>query len=107
MAAHDAGFFKKNNLSVSSFSWLFNPRNGGHARQSNSVLGSGTGSVVAQLQAIPMLAIFGTNVHTWVFSIYAVPSIKDIAQLRGKKMAVTRFGGTMEFRHAPFSKERD
>jgi NitT/TauT family transport system substrate-binding protein len=31
------------------------------------------------------------------FSIYAASSIKDIAQLRGKKMAVTRFGGTMEF----------
>lgn len=31
------------------------------------------------------------------FSIYAASSIKDIVQLRGKKMAVTRFGGTMEF----------
>src|SRR5207245_8020604 len=42
--------------------------------------------------------------HTWVFSIYAVSSIKDVAQLRGKKMAVTRFGGTMDFATRHFLK---
>ena len=38
------------------------------------------------------------------FFIYAVPSIKDVAQLRGKKMAVTRFGGTMDFAARHFLK---
>ncbi len=76
------------------------------ANQIDVLAGGGTGSVVAQLQGYSDVAIFGTNVHTWVFSIYAVPSIKDIAQLRGKKMAVTRFGGTMDFATRHFLKGR-
>ena len=74
------------------------------ANQIDVLAGGGTGSVVAQLQGYSDVAIFGTNVHTWVFSIYAVPSVKDIAQLRGKKMAVTRFGGTMDFATRHFLK---
>ena len=41
------------------------------ANQIDVLAGGGTGSVVAQLQGFADVAIFGTNVHTWVFSIYA------------------------------------
>jgi ABC-type nitrate/sulfonate/bicarbonate transport system substrate-binding protein len=67
------------------------------ANQIDVLAGGGTGGVVAQLQGFTDLAIFGTNVHTWVFAVYTVPAITEAAQLRGKKMGVTRFGGTMDF----------
>ncbi|MGH7833162.1 MAG: ABC transporter substrate-binding protein [Candidatus Binatia bacterium] len=98
-AAHDAGFFKKHNLSVELIQVGSSTRGMAAllANQIDVLAGGGTGGVVAQLQGYSDVAIFGTNVHTWVFSVYAVSSITDAAQLRGKKMAVTRFGGTMDF----------
>jgi len=105
-AAHDAGFFKKNNLSVELIQVGSSTRGMAAllANQIDVLAGGGTGGVLAQLQGYSDVAIFGTNVHTWVFSIYAVSSIKDVAQLRGKKMAVTRFGGTMDFATRHFLK---
>ena len=102
--AHDAGFFKKNNLAVELIQVGSSTRGMAAmlANQIDVLAGGGTGSVVAQLQGYSDVAIFGTNVHTWVFSIYAVPWIKDITQLRGKKMAVTLWRNH-GFRHAPFS----
>src|SRR4030095_1011849 len=93
-AAHDAGFFKKNNLSVEVIQVGSSTRGMAAlvANQIDVLAGGGTGGVVAQLQGYSDLAIFGTNVHTWVFSVYAAAPIREIAQLRGKKMAVTRFG---------------
>jgi ABC-type nitrate/sulfonate/bicarbonate transport system substrate-binding protein len=105
-AAHDAGFFKKHNLSVEVIQVGSSTRGMAAlvANQIEILAGGGTGGIVAQLQGYKDLAIFGTNVHTWVFSVYAVPSIKDVAQLRGKKMAITRFGGTMDFAARHFLK---
>jgi NitT/TauT family transport system substrate-binding protein len=105
-AAHDAGFFKKNHLSVELIQVGSSTRGMAAllANQIDVLAGGGTGGVVAQLQGYSDVAIFGTNVHTWVFSIYAISSIKDVAQLRGKKMAVTRFGGTMDFAARHFLK---
>ena len=104
--AHDGGFFKKNNLSVELVQVGSSTRGMAAllANQIDVLAGGGTGSVIAQLQGYPDVTIFGTNVHTWVFSIYSVSSIKDVAQLRGKKMAVTRFGGTMDFATRHFLK---
>ena len=104
--AHDAGFFKKNNLSVELIQVGSSTRGMAAmlANQIDVLAGGGTGSVVAQLQGFADVAIFGTNVHTWVFSVYAAAPIKEIAQLRGKKMAVTRFGGTMDFAARHFLK---
>jgi ABC-type nitrate/sulfonate/bicarbonate transport system substrate-binding protein len=105
-AAHDAGFFKKNNLSVEVIQVGSSTRGMAAlvANQIDVLAGGGTGGVVAQLQGYSDLAIFGTNVHTWVFSVYAAAPIREIAQLRGKKMAVTRFGGTMDFAARHFLK---
>lgn len=104
--AHDAGFFKKNNLSVEIIQVGSSTRGMAAlvANQIDVLAGGGTGGVVAQLQGYSDLAIFGTNVHTWVFSVYAAAPIKEVAQLRGKKMAVTRFGGTMDFAARHFLK---
>ena len=105
-AAHDAGFFKKNNLSVEIIQVGSSTRGMAAlvANQIEILAGGGTGGVVAQLQGFTDLAIFGTNVHTWVFSVYSIPAIKEVAQLRGKKLAVTRFGGTMDFAARHFLK---
>jgi NitT/TauT family transport system substrate-binding protein len=105
-AAHDAGFFKKNSLSVEVIQVGSSTRGMAAlvANQIDVLAGGGTGGVVAQLQGYSDLAIFGTNVHTWVFSVYAAAPIREIAQLRGKKMAVTRFGGTMDFAARHFLK---
>jgi ABC-type nitrate/sulfonate/bicarbonate transport system substrate-binding protein len=98
-AAHDAGFFKKNNLAVELIQVGSSTRGMAAllANQIDVLAGGGTGGIIAQLQGYTDLAIFGTNVHTWVFSVYSIPAIKEVAQLRGKKLAVTRFGGTMDF----------
>ena len=105
-AAHDAGFFKKHDLTVEVIQVGSSTRGMAAlvANQIDVLAGGGTGGVVAQLQGYSDLAIFGTNVHTWVFSVYAAAPIREIAQLRGKKMAVTRFGGTMDFAARHFLK---
>ena len=107
-AAHDAGFFRKHNLSVEVIQVGSSTRGMAAlvANQIDVLAGGGTGGVVAQLQGYSDLAIFGTNVHTWVFSVYATAPIREIAQLRGKKMAVTRFGGTMDFAARHFLKSQ-
>jgi ABC-type nitrate/sulfonate/bicarbonate transport system substrate-binding protein len=105
-AAQDAGFFKKNNLAVEVIQVGSSTRGMAAliANQIDVLAGGGTGGIVAQLQGFTDLAIFGTNVHTWVFSVYSIPAIKEASQLRGKKLAVTRFGGTMDFAARHFLK---
>jgi ABC-type nitrate/sulfonate/bicarbonate transport system substrate-binding protein len=98
-AAHDAGFFKKHDLAAEIVQVGSSTRGMAAllAGQIDILAGGGTGGIIAQLQGFNDLAIFGTNVHTWVFTVYTNPSIREIAQLRGKKMGVTRFGGTLDF----------
>jgi ABC-type nitrate/sulfonate/bicarbonate transport system substrate-binding protein len=105
-AAQDAGFFKKNNLAVEVIQVGSSTRGMAAlvANQIDVLAGGGTGGIIAQLQGFTDLAIFGTNVHTWVFSVYSIPAIKEVSQLRGKKLAVTRFGGTMDFAARHFLK---
>ena len=105
-AAQDAGFFKKHDLAVEVIQVGSSTRGMAAllAGQIDILAGGGTGGLIAQLQGYNDLAIFGTNVHTWVFSVYSAPSIKEVAQLRGKKLGVTRFGGTMDFAARHFLK---
>jgi ABC-type nitrate/sulfonate/bicarbonate transport system substrate-binding protein len=104
--ANEAGFFRKNNLSVEVIQVGSSTRGMAAlvANQIDVLAGGGTGGIIAQLQGYTDLAIFGTNVHTWVFSVYSIPEIREISQLRGKKLAVTRFGGTMDFAARHFLK---
>jgi NitT/TauT family transport system substrate-binding protein len=107
-AAHEAGFFKKHNLSAEVIQVGSSTRGMAAllAGQVDILAGGGTGGLIAQLQGYTDLAIFGTNVHTWVFSVYSAPAIKEIAQLRGKKLGVTRFGGTLDFAARYFLKSQ-
>lgn len=107
-AAQDGGFFKKHDLAVEVIQVGSSTRGMAAllAGQIDVLAGGGTGGIVAQLQGYTDLAIFGTNVHTWVFAVYSAPSIQDVSQLRGKKMGVTRFGGTMDFAARHFLKSR-
>jgi NitT/TauT family transport system substrate-binding protein len=107
-AAQDAGFFKKHDLAVEVIQVGSSTRGMAAllAGQVDILAGGGTGGLIAQLQGFTDLAIFGTNVHTWVFSVYTVPAIKEIAQLRGKKFGVTRFGGTLDFAARYFLKSQ-
>jgi NitT/TauT family transport system substrate-binding protein len=43
------------------------------------------------------LAILGATIDTLPFQLYAAPSIKDPAQLRGTKLGVSRLGTTSDF----------
>jgi NitT/TauT family transport system substrate-binding protein len=106
-AAQDGGFFKKHSIAVEIVQVGSSTRGMAAliAGQIDILAGGGTGGIVAQLQGYNDLAIFGTNVHTWVFSIYSAPAISDVAQLRGKKMGVTRFGGTLDFAARHFLKQ--
>src|SRR5262245_19009880 len=105
-AAHDAGFFKKNDLAVEVIQVGSSTRGMAAlvANQSDVLAGGGTGGIIAQLQGFTDLAIFGTNAHTWVLSVYPIPPIRQASQPRGKKLAVTRFGGTMDFAARHFLK---
>lgn len=105
--AHEAGFFKKHELAVEMIQVGSSTRGMAAliAGQIAVLAGGGTGGIVAQLQGYNDLAIFGTNVHTWVFSIYSGSAITEISQLRGKKLGVTRFGGTMDFAARHFLKQ--
>ncbi len=107
--AQDAGFFKKHDLSVEVIQVGSSTRGMAAllAGQVDILAGGGTGGIIAQLQGYNDLAIFGTNVHTWVFSVYTTPAIKEIAQLRGKKLGVTRFGGTLDFAARYFLKSQN
>jgi len=106
--AQDAGFFKKHDLAVEVIQVGSSTRGMAAllAGQIDILAGGGTGGLVAQLQGFTDLAVFGTNVHTWVFSVYTAPAIKTVAELRGKKLGVTRFGGTLDFAARYFLKSQ-
>jgi len=98
-AANDAGFFKKHRVPMEVIA------TGSSSRAIASMLagdldilaGGGTGGVTTQLKGYKDLALFGNVINRFVFSVYAHPSITAPAQLRGKKMGVTQFGGTLDF----------
>jgi NitT/TauT family transport system substrate-binding protein len=98
-AARDAGIFKKHGLAVELVAVGSSTR-GVAAMVSGDLdilAGGGTGGVTAQLQGYTDLALFANVIQTFLFSVMVNPSITDVSQLRGKRMGVTRFGGTLDF----------
>jgi ABC-type nitrate/sulfonate/bicarbonate transport system substrate-binding protein len=98
-AAQDAGIFKKHGLSVELISVGSSTR-GVAAMVSGEIdvlAGGGSSGIVAQLQGYTDMALFGNIIQTFLFSVMTQPSITNVSQLRGKKMGVTRFGGTLDF----------
>jgi ABC-type nitrate/sulfonate/bicarbonate transport system substrate-binding protein len=98
-AAQDAGIFKKHALPVELIAVGSSTR--GIAAMASGDLdilaGGGSSGVTSQLQGYTDLALFGNVIQSFLFSVMVQPSITEIAQLRGKRMGVTRFGGTLDF----------
>ncbi len=98
-AAQDAGIFKKHGLPVELIAVGSSTR--GIAAMVSGDLdvlaGGGSSGIAAQLQGYSDLALFGNVIQTFLFSVMVQPSITNVSQLRGKKMGVTRFGGTLDF----------
>jgi ABC-type nitrate/sulfonate/bicarbonate transport system substrate-binding protein len=98
-AAQDAGIFKKHGLPVELIAVGSSTR-GVAAMVSGDIdvlAGGGSSGVTAQLQGYSDMALFGNVIQTFLFSVMVQPSVTHVSQLRGKKMGVTRFGGTLDF----------
>ena len=98
-AAQDAGIFKKHGLSVELIAVGSSTR--GIAAMVSGDLdilaGGGSSGVTSQLQGYTDMALFANVIQSFLFSVMVQPSITDVAQLRSKRMGVTRFGGTLDF----------
>ena len=98
-AAQDAGIFKKHGLSVELIAIGSSTR--GVAAMVSGYLdilsGGGSSGVTSQLQGYTDMALFANIIQTFLFSVMTQPSITNVSQLRGKRMGVTRFGGTLDF----------
>lgn len=98
-AAQDAGIFRKHGLPVELIAVGSSTR--GIAAMVSGDLdilaGGGSSGITAQLQGYTDMALFANVIQTFLFSVMTQPAITDVAQLRGKRMGVTRFGGTLDF----------
>jgi len=98
-AAQDAGLFKKHGLPVELIAVGSSTR-GIAAIVSGDIdilAGGGSSGVTSQLQGYTDMALFANVLQSFLFSVMVQPAITDVAQLRGKRMGVTRFGGTLDF----------
>lgn len=95
--AHDAGFFIKEGLEDQI---IFIPS----ATQLAQVLVAGDVDI-ASLGGGPVMAadlsgadlkVIGNNVNKLIFSIHAKPEVKSLEELRGKRIAVSRFGSSSD-----------
>jgi NitT/TauT family transport system substrate-binding protein len=105
--AKDAGFFAKNGLEVElvhvgssplSLSAFF-------AGEIDILGGGGAAGPNAYLRGQRDLVFFATMNNKFVFTIYGHPSIASLQGVRGKRVGVTRFGGTMDFATRYFLKQ--
>ena len=101
--AHDAGFFSKEGLEDQT---ILIPS----ATQLAQVVVAGDVDI-ASLGGAPVIAavlngadlkVIGNNVNKLIFSLHVKPEIKSIEELRGKRIAVSRFGSSSDVaaRHA-------
>ena len=106
--ANDAGFFKKENLPVELVSVRSSPiaMTALLSGEIDVVVGGANPSLSMQLQGYRDIAVFGGLFNTFLFSICAVPSIEDLSQLKGKRLGVTRFGGSNDFAGRYFLRQR-
>lgn len=97
--AQDAGIFRKHGLTVELIAVGSSTR--GIAAMVSGDLdilaGGGSSGVTSQLQGYSDMALFGNVIQSFLFSVMVQPAITEVSQLRGKRMGVTRFGGTLDF----------
>jgi NitT/TauT family transport system substrate-binding protein len=105
-AAKDAGIFERNNLGVELLYVGSSPiaLSALLSDELDVLAGGGTAAPTAYLQGFRDLALFSTLDHRFAFKIFTVPSIGDVAGLRGKRFGVTRFGGSLDFASRYFLK---
>lgn len=97
--AIDAGFFRKNGLEVELVHVGSSPLSMAAflAGEIDVLGGGGSAGPNAYLRGQRDLVFFAAMNNKFVFSIYSHPSISSLSGVRGKRVGVTRFGGTMDF----------
>jgi ABC-type nitrate/sulfonate/bicarbonate transport system substrate-binding protein len=95
--AHDAGFFAKEGLEnqiifIGSATQLAQVLVAGDV----DIASLGGGPVMAASLSGADLKVIGNNVNKLIFSIHAKPEIKSLEDLRGKRIAVSRFGSSAD-----------
>ena len=107
-AAADAGFFKKQNLSVELVSIRSSPvaMSALLSGEVDVVVGGANPSIALQLQGYKDVAIFAGLINRFLFSIYSQPGIDQLSQLKGKRLGVTRFGGSNDFAGRYYLRQR-
>jgi NitT/TauT family transport system substrate-binding protein len=95
--AHDAGFFAKEGLDnqiifIGSATQLAQVLVAGDV----DIASLGGGPVMAASLSGADLKVIGNNVNKLIFSIHAKPEIKSLEDLRGKRIAVSRFGSSAD-----------
>lgn len=101
--AQDAGFFAKEGLD-SQIIFIGSATQLAQVLVANDVdiASLGGGPVMAASLSGADLKVIGNNVNKLIFSIHAKPEIKSLEDLRGKRIAVSRFGSSSDVaaRHA-------
>lgn len=96
--AKDVGFFKKHNLEVETVYAGSSAMALASLIKGDIEIQSGTRvAITSYLGGYRDLALFAALDYQFPFMIYAQPSIKNISELRGKKIGVTRIGGSLDF----------
>lgn len=107
-AAKEAGFLQKENLPIELVSIRSSPVAMAALLSGDVhvVVGGANPGIAMQLQGYKDITLFGGLINTFLFSICALPAIEDISQLRGKRLGVTRFGGSNDFAGRYFLRTR-
>jgi NitT/TauT family transport system substrate-binding protein len=95
--AHDAGLFAKEGLEdqiilIPSATQLAQVTVAGDV----DVSSLGGGPMIAASLSGADLKVFGNNVNKMIFSLHTKPEVKSIEELRGKRIAVSRFGSSTD-----------
>lgn len=106
--AADAGFFKKQNIPAELVSIRSSPvaMTALLSGEVDIVVGGANPAIALQLQGYRDLALFGGLINKFLFSIYSQASIEEISQLKGKRLGVTRFGGSNDFAGRYYLRQR-
>jgi ABC-type nitrate/sulfonate/bicarbonate transport system substrate-binding protein len=106
--AADAGFFAKRNVSVELVAIRSSPvaMTALLSGEVDIVVGGANPGIALQLQGYKDVAIFAGLINRFLFSIYSQPGIEELSQLRGKRLGVTRFGGSNDFAARYYLRQR-
>ncbi len=107
-AAKEEGFLKKENLSIELVSIRSSPVAMAAllSGEVHVVVGGANPGIAIQLQGYKDITLFGGLINTFLFSICSLPGIDDVSQLKGKRLGVTRFGGSNDFAGRYFLRTR-